>query len=562
MKNWETLQKSILSLLLFLISTSIIQAQNQQGLDLVQVKVISSGKTEALAVTEALRSALTQTSSVFISSNTTLINDELAKDQISMINNGSIAEFKIIDKALKDDGTVFLTCDVTVSVNKLGSFVESVGGSTELKGGLFASNIKIMELNEKAEAQAVHDLLLVSRQMLSTSFDYSIVNGEPVNNNGMWSVPLTVEIKKNKNYQVFCDFFYSSLKNIQLSTSEIEAYLKLNKSIYSIGLFDNSKVTLSTPVVSAEDMLVPNTVIDFSYYTKLNGESSGNSAGTYKRTGDTLRTYLGKQEYSTYLKARFKELKKVNYQPNYLKDIYSIQNDVFTASNETNYSHIALRNKYSYDSLYSFILNFSKMIQDAYIDNGFQQMKLSEVNLLDYRSKDKSYILVNLQAHTLPISFYNFQNNWVKFYSDFRNSDMTSLGRPNLSRSGSQRHLQGSKVTFFNSSWEAKMLYKMRTSATKVSFVSLSSIDMKNPDFRELDKTYPYFDYVFASYVKYLYDFEFLQRRLTSKFNSFPLQLTLIGDSEGVVFKAVVNNTLSLEDISRVNKYTLDRNPN
>ena len=122
-----------------------------QNLDLVKVQVIASVKTESEAITEAFRSALTQTSSVFISSNTTLINDELEKDQITMINNGSVAEYKIIDKATKEDGTVLITCNVTVSVNKLGSFVESSGGTTELKGGLFASNIKLMELNERAE---------------------------------------------------------------------------------------------------------------------------------------------------------------------------------------------------------------------------------------------------------------------------------------------------------------------------------------------------------------------------------------------------------------------------
>ena len=128
-----------------------------QNLDLVKVQVVASGRTESEAITEALRSALTQTSSVFISSNTTLINDELEKDQIAMINNGSVAEYKIIDKATKEDGTVFITCNVTVSVNKLGSFVESSGGATELKGGLFANNIKLMDLNKKQKELTKED---------------------------------------------------------------------------------------------------------------------------------------------------------------------------------------------------------------------------------------------------------------------------------------------------------------------------------------------------------------------------------------------------------------------
>ncbi len=153
----------MLCLGLLVISSNVFG--QDQNLDLVKVQVVASGKTESEAITEALRSALTQTSSVFISSNITLINDELEKDQIAMINNGSIAEYKIIDKTTKEDGTVFMTCNVTVSVNKLGSFVESSGGAIELKGGLFANNIKLMDLNKRAEEQSIQDLLSISRDM-------------------------------------------------------------------------------------------------------------------------------------------------------------------------------------------------------------------------------------------------------------------------------------------------------------------------------------------------------------------------------------------------------------
>jgi hypothetical protein len=304
-------------------------------------------------------------------------------------------------------------------------------------------------------------------------------------------------------------------------------------------------------------MLIPNNGVDYNYYIKLNGQSSGSSAGTYKRWGDTLIVLTGKQ-YSSYLKGRDKELKKVYNQPNYLKGIYSIQNDVYSSSEQTDYVHVVLRNKESYDSVAAFVMNFSKSIQDVFIDNGMHKAKLSEV--LSGRSMYSKYTLNKIHAHTIPITFYNFQGNWVRFYSDFRNREMTSIGRPTLERSGSQHNLQSfSSLPFYNADWEKYMLYKIRTSATKQTYVSLGSIDMNNPDFRGLDKTHLYFHYVFSSYVKYLYDFEKYQRKMTTNFNSFPLQFTLIGDENGMVFKATINNVLSTEEISKVNKYIFVR---
>ena len=81
---------------------------------------------------------LFRSSSVFISSNVTVINDQMTNDQMTMINNGSISEYKIIEK-IQTDGEYSLSLDVTVSVNKLGSFVTNSGGEAELLGGLFAA---------------------------------------------------------------------------------------------------------------------------------------------------------------------------------------------------------------------------------------------------------------------------------------------------------------------------------------------------------------------------------------------------------------------------------------
>jgi hypothetical protein len=540
---------------LFVISSNLYG--QDQNLDLVKVQVIASGKTESEAITEALRSALTQTSSVFISSNTTLINDELEKDQISMINNGSVAEYKIIDKATKDDGTIFLTCNVIVSVNKLGSFVESSGGATELKGGLFASNIKLMELNERAEEKSIQDLLNISREMLNSAFDYEIINGEPKNKNGKWQIPLIIQIKKNLNYIVFTNFFYSTLKNIKLPDNEVESYIRLNKPVYSIGLFDNSKITSSTPILNTERVLPKQT--NFQYYTKLYDDYD--QYGELKRYGGLMR-YENYNDFTQFLKERAKLLKKVNYQPTSLKAPYGISGDIFTSTQETIYDNIVLRSKKSYDSLSNFVLGFSKFIQNAEINNGLNIINLSEIGYYsnDYRREytRNDYLLGAEKNIYLPISFYNFQGHWVKFLSDFRNSECNTLGMPNLEKFGSQHQLQYSMDYGKNSTWEDKMLVMQRTSNGEYEWVSYKqyNLNTNNNSSFKTDATYPYFDFVFASYAKYLNDFQILKSK-SSKLKGFPLQLTLVGNHQNVVFKIEVNNIVTLDEISNIQKYTI-----
>jgi len=487
--------QAFLLVLIFIIE---VQAQESKGVDLVQVKVVASGNTEASAVTEALRSALTQTSSVFISSNTTLINDELAKDQISMINNGSIAKYEIVEKAIKEDGTVFLTCNVTVSVNKLGSFVESAGGSTELKGGLFATNIKLMELNERAEETSVRELLKVSRQLLANCFDYSITNGEPIASGQNWSVPLKVVIKKNLNYDEFCRFFYYTLESIGMSSNEVETYQRLKKPICVIGLFNNMETKEPTPVLRlSKDPLFKST--NYSYYVR----------GCHEMAPDSLRHYtlseLSKLNYNRQrellrgvpLMQRDYYLKEYYRQRmcNYTTHEFNFYDDVYTTNSQGKYTSIVFRSKTSIMAIERFLYDYSKIIQNAVINNGLQAINLNEIN-----STGSNYELVKV-VPDIPIAFNYFG---ADFLEDFRIRIPNGLlGNPE------QIKMQG---------W--------------------------------------LFDIVFANYVKYTYDLEKFTRH-GQVTRSFPAQLSIIGDESKIVYVIELLNEVSLEEISKISKYTI-----
>ena len=60
----------------------------------VTLTVTGSGKTKEDAVKSALRSALEQTYGAFVSSNTTIVDDELIKDEISTISNNCVKSYR------------------------------------------------------------------------------------------------------------------------------------------------------------------------------------------------------------------------------------------------------------------------------------------------------------------------------------------------------------------------------------------------------------------------------------------------------------------------------------
>jgi hypothetical protein len=556
-----------------------------QNLDLVKVQVVASGKTESEAITEALRSALTQTSSVFISSNITLINDELEKDQIAMINNGSIAEYKIIDKTTKEDGTVFMTCNVTVSVNKLGSFVESSGGAIELKGGLFANNIKLMDLNKRAEEQSIQDLLSISRDMLSSAFDYEIINGEPKNNNGKWQIPLTVQVKKNANYAIFTTFFYSTLKNIGQNDGETESYMKLNIPVYSIGLFDNSRITTSTPVLKARGQFPKQT--NFQYYTRVKKD---------KDVGELTR-WDNYDDFSKFLYERNKLMDKVDR--NNLQHVRNskalnkalsepnknFEERIFTSTPETRYDHIVLRSKKSYDSLSTFILGFSEFIQNAEMNNGVSTIRLSELRSNSINGYKMGLDNSRARGPTtfLPISFcYKGGAIFLPDFRDYLVSNSVTFGAKyvNLSRvylhqsinefpynlQLTENHIYGKN----NATWEEKMLVQL----SKYEWVTVNQCDANSlvdgpglyPPYGRRTKAlsedkmmYYYFEFVFASYIKFFEDLEVLEKKASGNIEGFPLQLTLVGNDQDIVLKMEITNSLTLDEISKVQKYTIQR---
>lgn len=166
--------RRFISIVVLCMATCTICAQNE-----VSLVVSGEGKNKEEATFNALRSAIEQAYGTFVSANTTILNDQLVADEIVSLSSGNIKKYEYVSENKMPDGNTFVMLSATVSIDKLVTFAESKGMTAELKGGLFAMNLKKMEFDKKAEEKAVENLCKQLEVMLPTLFDYEIMLGEP-----------------------------------------------------------------------------------------------------------------------------------------------------------------------------------------------------------------------------------------------------------------------------------------------------------------------------------------------------------------------------------------------
>ena len=202
----------------------------------VTLKVSGTGKTLEEAKTNALRSAIEQAFGTFISSKTEILNDNLVKDEIVSVSNGNIQKFDIISQIEIPNNGFAITLNVTVSINKLTSFIESKGGVAEFNGSLLSYNLKVKEIAKNSELIAFNNLIPTFKQYLNNCIDYniSLISENPKMSENDVVLRLKVESKFNENIDEFVKFFTQTLRSLSLNLSNVNEYDKLNMPMYSL----------------------------------------------------------------------------------------------------------------------------------------------------------------------------------------------------------------------------------------------------------------------------------------------------------------------------------------
>ena len=284
-KNMNKLKPIIASLVLICFTFgAFAQTDNKD----VSITSSGSGKTLEDAKQAALRSSTEQAFGAFISSKTEMFNDQVVADQMASVSSGNIKSYEVLNESQLPDGSWGVTLKTIVSVDKLTSFVEAKGIVIEIKGGMFALNIKQQLLNEQGEIKAVSEMVGLLHEPMQISFDYVIKSSDPKSldaESKNWEIPLVVTATTNKNIDFCANYCIKTLAALSLSSEEVTSYKSLNKAVFPVTINYNG-VAKTFYLRKQTSINALNTLTSqWEFYTRLftvqsgMDESNGNGRG-------------------------------------------------------------------------------------------------------------------------------------------------------------------------------------------------------------------------------------------------------------------------------------------
>ncbi len=229
--------------LLLILTLAFTINANSQDDKTVTLVVSGQGKTQEEAKQNALRSAIEQAFGTFISSKTEILNDNLVKDEIVSVTNGNIQKFEVLSEVQIPNGVYATSLKAIVSVSKLTSFCENKGVEVEFKGSLLAANVKQQILNEQNEIESIKNITNTCKTILDQSCDFEILSAEPKqynNDNTQWVVPITINVKFNRNIKQFNKYLVNSINRLSMSLEEVNQYKLLGKQTYKLAIWDDN----------------------------------------------------------------------------------------------------------------------------------------------------------------------------------------------------------------------------------------------------------------------------------------------------------------------------------
>ena len=240
--------KTFILVVLSTIYSSFASAQTND-----EVTIVASGQGTNLqeATALALRSALVQTFGSFVSANTTILNDEVVKDEIVSLSKGNVKKYDVLSVTSMPNNTIFVTLKATISISNLASYAKSKGSTAEFAGKTFAMNLKLKEFRSKSTVEIYKNLCIQIEKLASNLFDYEINIGEPrlkrvtysqIENRGKgWElcanhtrgakdvlyIPFTISALANETTSQIHELYTTTIDAIKLSNEEIAEYRRL-----------------------------------------------------------------------------------------------------------------------------------------------------------------------------------------------------------------------------------------------------------------------------------------------------------------------------------------------
>ena len=184
----------------------------------IKLTVSGQGNTEQVAIDNALRNAIEQTFGSFVSANTTILDDELVKDEIVSVSKGNIKSYKKID-TIEKNGTYDVSIEAIVSVGNLVEYARSRGSECELSGNAFTAELRRTKLNQQNTVIALEHLVSQLTAIAERGlFDYTL----EANPYADGSVDIKVNVIPNDNYKHFNELISSTLLSLSLTNEQVQ----------------------------------------------------------------------------------------------------------------------------------------------------------------------------------------------------------------------------------------------------------------------------------------------------------------------------------------------------
>lgn len=307
-----------------------------QTVDEVTLVATGSAETEQEATLVALRSAIEQTFGTFVSSNTTMVNDELIKDEIVSVSRGNVKNYEKLSSVVLPNGQTSVSLKATVCISKLISYAKSKGSSAEFAGQTFAMNMKLERLREKNTLAAYKQMCEQIILMAPKAFDFQIKLGVPalVTNESkisvekqilakenVYKVIATIYVLPNATTSAIHDLVENTLNSLKLTDEEIKLREQRNlfnyeyKAVYSsLGYtghgYDDFKVRdIFLPInrddvgeIKSQDNLVLKYIIDsfYSYIISCKSNRSHRILFSRENSADIILYKLYDAKYRVY----------------------------------------------------------------------------------------------------------------------------------------------------------------------------------------------------------------------------------------------------------------------
>jgi hypothetical protein len=197
----------------------------------VKLVTMGEGATKEHATKSALRSALEQAFGTFVSANTTILNDELVRDEIATVTTGNISSYKELS-CIKSGGNYKVSLESVVAIDKLISYAKSHGSSAEFASQTFLANMRLRELNKQNQQEALANLLTQLKMLQPQMFTGDITVKDPKKIETGYRVPIELKVYTTGVYVQAYNLLYKTLSALSLTESDVEAY-KSNDEVYT-----------------------------------------------------------------------------------------------------------------------------------------------------------------------------------------------------------------------------------------------------------------------------------------------------------------------------------------